>query len=559
MTHFVLATLLLLSTFSPSVSDEAADTSTPPVADASASAAASPVASADVPSSASVLQGATVLPTGLLAPDVEERVSAGFLETMDLIYAGRIVESLSRAEELIVLAPEDPRPYLLKARVLREHVSEQDNVREHVKPQIEPILAVIELAEKKSEAILAKDPDSAAGFLYRGWAKFFKGQLHELAFEHWSAGRSAKAGKDDLDRVLARDPNNPDALMIVGTYLYFADLLPKALKIASFVLRIPSGDRKQGLEFLQRAEGIRSYSQRDARGMRGAILFAFEGELEDASDLFDAFDDQFPDNPRLVEPLAMLDIWFAERTGVGTSRIARVVKANESGGDSFSRALAERLRLYEAYMEILTGHVEEGRANLARLHRDNPGGPDWFRTVVDLYLADVYLLLGDRDRAIVLRGEAVPDQDLERVLRYTSAEGAAASGEDVDTFHRLQDVAQALYGGRLDEADTALQGFPEGPLVEFYRGELLHLRGQNREALPHYEALLGPTVPARCRLFARVSRLRIAEIYGSLGEWQTAAETFDDEIEKYVVKDMWRHVARARQRYFLKQADAVRG
>ena len=556
MRRLALAAAFVVTTFSLGAPQEPGSTPAAPE-----TATVPPAGAPSLPPEAS--PPPVILPTGLLAPDVEAKLSDGFLETMKLVYAGRIVEADSRAEALVALAPEDPRPYILKARVLREHVSEQDNLREHVKPQIEPILGLLDTAKEKSDAILEKNPESIPGYLYRGWAKLFKGQLHELAFEHWSAGRSAKSGKGDLDKVLASDPNNPDALMIVGTYLYFADLLPSALKIASFILRIPGGDRYEGLEFLQRAEVIPSYSQLDAKGMRGAILFAFEGKLDDASTVFDTLDDEFPDNPRLVEPLAMLDIWFVERTGKGLSRIERVVEENENGSDPYARVLAERLRLYEAYMQILTGHAEGGRESLARLHREKSGGPDWFRPVVDLYLADLHLLHGDRDAAVALQREAASDEDdedLEKLLRYVSEDGAAAGAAEVETFRRLQQVAAPLYGGRLDEAEAGLRDLPENdPLVDFYRGELLHLRGQQREALAHYQRLLVPTVPARCRLFARVARLRIAEIQASFGEWQAAAETFDDEIEKYDVKDMWRHVARARQRYFLKQAGAVRG
>ncbi|MFN8178900.1 MAG: hypothetical protein U0167_13305 [bacterium] len=548
MRRFGLALLLVLTTWS-----RGAGASDAPAASTPATPAAPPPATEAPP-------GATVLPTGLLSPDVEQKISAGFLDTMALVYQGRIVEASARVKELLALAPEDPRPYLLQARVLREYVSEQDNTRENVKPQIAPILGVLDTAKKKSEAILEKDPESVAGHLYRGWANMFRGQLHELAFEHWSAGRAAKAGKSDLDQVLARDPHNPDALMITGTYLYFADLLPGVLKLASFLLRVPGGDREQGLEDLKLAEAVPSYSQYDARGMRGAILFGFEGRLEDARDLFDAFDRQFPDNPRLVEPLAMIDLWFANRIGSGLARVERVVQANEHGPDPLSRELAARLRLYQACMQILSGRVEEGRESLALLHRDNPGRPDWFRPVVDLYLCDTDLLLGEREKAAAVLKDAAKDSDLEKLLAYAQTDGAVASAEDVDTLRRLQPVARAIYEGRLDEAESSLRDFPPAsPFVVFYQAEILQLRGRSREALPHYERLLAPAVPSRCRLFVRIARLRAAEIHASLGEWEAAAAAFEDEIEKYDVKDMLRHVVRARQRYFYREADAVRG
>jgi tetratricopeptide (TPR) repeat protein len=500
----------------------------------------------------------SVVPTGLLPAEIETRVSRGYLDAMELVYAGRIPEAEKQAEELVTLAPDDPRPYLLKARVMREYVSEQDNTRENVKPQVAPILGVLDVALDRSEAILRKDPDAVAGHLYRGWTRMFRGQLHELAFEHWSAGRSAKAGKSDLDRVLSQDPANPDARMIMGTYLYFADLLPGVLKIASFLLRIPGGDRAEGLEMLRSVESIPSYSQHDARGMRGAILFGFEGDLAAARELFDGFDEDFPDNPRLVEPLAVLDLWFVERLGAGLPRIERVVQANEIRGDPHALELTARLRLYQSWMEMLSGRFEAGCANLEKLHRNNPGRPDWFRPIVDLYLADAYLLCGQTDRAVAVRSGARDDEEIRELLRFVDAPGAAASAAEVETLRRLQPVARAAYEGRLDEAESLLAGLGEGPLVSFYRGEVIHLRGRHAEALPHYQRLLAPGVPERCRLFVRIARLRTAEIQAMQGNWEAAARAFDDEVEHYAVKDMLRHVVRARQRFFDREAESVR-
>lgn len=505
---------------------------------------------------------AVVLATGLVTPDVEHRLSRGFLDTMDLIYAGDIPEATARVSALLALAPDDPRPYLLKARLLREYVSEQDNTRENVKPQIDPILKVLEAARVKADDILAKNPESTAGYLYRGWTRMFQGQLYELAFEHWSAGRAAKAGKSDLDKVLAADPDNPDALMIVGTYLYFADLLPGVLKLASFLLRIPGGDRDEGLDYLERSEGIPSYSRHDAQGMRGAILFGFEGDLDGARALFEGFNERFPDNPRLAEPLAALDLWMPEHLGRGRARVARIVAENEGTKDGLAKELTARLRLYEAWAEEIEGNPVAARDNLHRLHRENPGRPDWFPPMVDLTLADVSLLLGDADGARALHAAAVERGDKARqdLLAYVLAPDAAAGAEEVARLERLSPVARDVYAGRLDEASIALDGFPAGdPVVSFYRGEIAALRGESREAIAAFERLEADEVPARCRLFRRLARLRRAELHGRLGEWEAAAAAFTPEIDAYDVKDMLRHVMRARQRWFLRAAEQVPG
>ena len=537
-----------------------ADSATPDGADAAPAPSVPPLAPA-VPV-APKAPAAVTLATGLLSPELESRVSRDYLDAMDRIYAGDVPGATAVVSALLAVAPDDPRPYLLKARLMREYVSEQDNHRENVKPQIDPILKVLEAARIKSDLILEKHPDSPAGYLYRGWVKMFQGQLHELAFEHWSAGRAAKSGKGDLDKVLAADPHNPDALMIEGTYLYFADLLPGVLKIASFILRIPAGDREDGLAYLEESEKIRSYSQHDARGMRGAILFLFEGDLEASRNLFEEFNASFPDNPRLVEPLAALDLWTPESLGRGRERVARIVAMNENTTDAVAKELTARLRLYEAWAEVIEGEPAAGRANLAKLHRENPGRPDWFEPMVDLTLADTSLLLGDATTARSLYDEAVTAKDdaMQKLLQWAADPAACASPEGVSRLQRLSPIAHAIYDGRLDEAGTALEALPaDDPIVSFYRGEIRMLRGDSRGALSDYERLEQSDVPARCRLFRRLARLRRAELHGRLGEWEDAAAAFEPEIDDYDVKDMLRHVMRARQRWFLHKAEQVPG
>lgn len=562
MTRSILVLATLLAGLPCGVVAEEAGVSPADPPPGAARQAAAPEGAVAAPVVPAAPRGAVVLATGLLAPDLENRVCREFLDTMDLIYAGDIPEATTRVAALIAAAPEDPRPYLLKARLMREYVSEQDNTRENVKPQIDPILKVLEAARAKSDLILEKHPDSTAGYLYRGWTRMFQGQLHELAFEHWSAGRAAKSGKSDLDKVLAADPRNPDAMMIVGTYLYFADLLPGVLKIASFILRIPSGDRGEGLEYLEASEAIRSFSQHDARGMRGAILFGFEGDLQGARDLFEGFNARFPDNPRLVEPLAALDLWTPEYLGRGHARVARIVSENENTKDALARELTARLRLYEAWAEVIEGDPEAGRANLAKLHHENPGRPDWFQPMVDLTLSDTCLLLGDAAGARALYDEAAAAKDDERrdLLAYAIEPGVAAPAEAVDLLARLSPVAHDLYAGRVDEAARALEAFPaDDPIVSFYRGEVAMLRGEARPALAAYERLEGGDVPARCRLFRRLSRLRRGELHAQLGEWTDAAAALAPEIDRYDVKDMLRHVMRARQRWFLAHTENVAG
>ena len=505
-----------------------------------------------VPGATALAEATTsvTLPTGLLDAATERRLDELALEVMDLVYAGRPVEAGIVVDSLVALAPEDPRPHLVKARYLREYVSEQDNKRERVKPQVEPIHVELDLALAKVEPLFEADENSLPGYLYRGWARMFKAQLHELAYEHWSAGQSAKAGKGDLDRVLEMAPDNPDALMIVGTYLYFADLLPGAIKLASWLLRIPGGDLELGLDYLEVAEGQRSWSQHDARALRGAILFGFEGRLEQARDHFDAFDADFPDNPRLIEPVAIIALFLPDRLGTDLPRIRRVVRANEEAADPLTRELTARLRLYQAYMELLSGRVDESLANLELLRRENPRNPDWFEPSILVYLSDLWLMLGDAEEARAVVAEHEENEQTREFVAWVREAAGPAPPELVQLLRDVQPAARALYEGRLQDAEFMLTEFSwdEPCFLDFYRGEVAFLGGRLRAALPHFERLVSAEDPLPGRLFRRVAHLRIAEIYAEIGDLESAQEKIGDGIDHYDVKDLVRHVAKGRQR-----------
>ena len=257
----------------------------------------------------------------------QDRLQQQSLEAMDLIYQGRLEDADRLVDAMLKAAPEDPRPYFMRARVLRERVSEQNASRSSLKPQMKSIHKVLDQCIEVSGKILEHDPNSKLGLLYRGWGRMFKGQLHALAFEHWSAGSQAKIGKKDIDRVLELDPGSTEAHMILGTYYYFAGILPSTLKLASLVLGIPKGDRGRGIEYLQYAADREGLARYDALGILGAALFGFEGRLEDAIPAFDTLNVRYPDNARLVEPLALIDLFMPARLG----RSRRAVQSRDRG------------------------------------------------------------------------------------------------------------------------------------------------------------------------------------------------------------------------------------
>jgi tetratricopeptide (TPR) repeat protein len=489
--------------------------------------------------------------TGQHGAVVEGAIDAAFHEGMEAIYRGEPSVADRLADRLTESYPEDPRSWLLKARVLRLDVPDQNVKRDAIKSKSKPIHKVLERGEKAADALIEADANSLPGYLYRGWIRMFRAQLHALSNEYWSAGRRSKAGKSDLDFVLQRDPGNADALMLQGTYLYFADILPGLVKVAQFIVRFPGGNRDAGLRYLEGAALRQGYGRLDATALIGVILFGFEGRLEDGIEWFDAVVAEYPRNVRILEPLAAMDLYFTRRVDRDLPRLQNVVNHHTEGFEIWERTVAARLQLYVALKQMISGRLPLARTNLEALYADLPDEPDWLRADVLRALVALQLIQGDQEDAAAIV-DLLPKKDLlKRKLRYATKEDAIPAVEERNLIQQLQPALRALYAGDPSAADRALRTqAPDSPFANFYRGEVELMRGRNEFALRHFQTLTEREPHPRWWLYQSLAHVRVAEIHAALGDNDAAQKSLRRMIDSHPVKDLLRHIARARKRYY---------
>ena len=502
----------------------------------------------------------STLPTGQHPPALEAQVDRWYLQAMDAIYQGRPSDADRIAVAMERAVPEDPRPYLLRARILRLDLPDQNEDRDGIGAKAEPIKRACEQALAAANAILERDPGSLAGHLYRGWASMFLAQVHALSNEYWGAGRKAAAGKSDLDYVLARDPGNPDALLVQGVYLYFADILPGMVKFARVFLRVPGGHRERGLEYIDAAAARHGYTELDAKALQGVLLFGFEGRLEEARLRFDAALEAYPDNARLVEPQAVTAFWFPHAMDATMRRTEETVQFVSNSPEQGERNVAARLQFYLALHEFLMGRVETARERLETLSRNLPEYPDWLEADVLRSLVDLDRILGEDDVARS-RLTALPEKSPLRSRLYRVLQEPAPLEEERRRLLALQPQLGAMYAGALEGAASALEALAgqEGPALDFYRGELEMLRARPEAAEPYFARGAHAKGDGCWSWFRYVASLRLAEIQGGNGHFSTAATTLQKAMDSREQRDLLRHVTRARQRYYENGAGGTAG
>jgi tetratricopeptide (TPR) repeat protein len=489
------------------------------------------------------------VPTGQHSAADERDLDAQLQAAVEFIYRSRLPEARRISEDVRRRFPEDPRVYLLEARILRETYPDQSTEDQVLIGLAAPIHAGLQRAIQLCDGLIEKNPRDGAAWGYRGWARLFAAQMYSLADQYWSAGREAKHGKTDLDRALELDPNNSDAKGILGTYLYFADVLPRVVKVARTILRVPGGDRARGLRLLHDSAAGTGYNRLDARALIGAIQFAFEGDYDAGIAVFESLLRDFPDNPRMMEPIAALDL-VRPRGPTDIERVAAVAQQYAGDTADWYRQLSHRLTFYQALSEIVQGDIDAARQHLDTVRLSRPTQPDWFPGDVALCLAEAHLLVGDGPAAAALaRGSTSKTADR---LRFAAEPGEAATPDAARIFREAQQAARALYGGELDAARQALQAVAnaDDPGVHFYRGELARFDNDSGLASQEFRSLTDRDIPRRWRLYKVLAFSRLAELEAQGGDARRASATLARAMEFDEDRDLLRHLIRARRRYF---------
>jgi tetratricopeptide (TPR) repeat protein len=505
--------------------------------------AVSPLAASPGP----VLRGGT--PTGQHDERLEAEIDTRVHRALEFVYRSQLALALREVDHLRDVAPRDPRVHLLEARLLRESFPDQSRDRDGLGQLAAPIHAALRRTIALSDSLLRVDERSLPGYLYRGWANMFRAQMHTLCNEYWSAGRTAKQGKEDLDRALLLDPTNADAKGVLGTYLYFADVLPRVVKIARAVVRVPGGDRQRGFDLLRESAAGTGYNRLDARALLGVIAFAFEGDYESGSAAFESLLADYPENPRLLEPLAAMGLLRPER--MDTERLGRVAATYATHPHDWYRQLSQRLSFYQALAEIVLGHVDDARLRLEEVQRSGPTLPDWFPGDVALSLAETHLLVGAGGTARELEGRVAARPQVAARLRFVRDAAAAAPAAEAAAFRRAQEVARLLYDGDSEAASRLLAELPaDSPAALFYRGEWQRMAGAPVPAMDAYSRITDAEWPARWRLYKMLAFSRLAEIEADQEGPRRAVATLERAIEYDSDPDLLRHLLRARRRHY---------
>jgi Tetratricopeptide repeat len=353
----------------------------------------------------------------------------------------------------------------------------------------------VDRAIASTEAWTDRAPEDAEAWFYNGGAYAARVQWRVLRNEKLSAARDGKNIKVALERAIELDPTLEDAYFGVGMYKYYADVAPAAAKVLRFLLLLPGGDRKEGLEQMLRARSRGRLLQGEADYQLHVIYLWYERQTPRALQLLQSLHERYPANPLFLAQIAEIqDVYQHDVTASLASWQSLLAAAREQRANmpvlSEVQARLGIARQLEALQQ--TDDAIEMLQAVVALH---PSAPYASLALAYLRLGEAYDRMGVRAAAVdayraATAAVASPDaynirgQSTERLRRAPDAKRAEAYRLSLDGWRRLErnDVQ-----GAADALQTSLGLNGADPVAHYRLGRVHQARKDDAAALAQFE------------------------------------------------------------------------
>jgi tetratricopeptide (TPR) repeat protein len=410
--------------------------------------------------------------------------------------------------------------------------------------------AAVEKAIASTEDWTDRDPDRAEAWFYLGGAYAARVQWKVLRDEKLSAARDGKRILQALEQAVELDPALDDAYFAMGMYKYYADVAPAAARMLRFLLLLPGGDKKLGLEQMLRARARGKLLQGEADYQLSIIYLWYEEETARAIHLLEALHDHYPGNPLFLSQIARIqDIYQHDITASMATWRTLLAAAREQRSNAPVLAEAEsRLEL----ARLLDGLHQTDYAieHLEAVIALKPNAPFGALPLAHLRLGEARDRLGARAEAIESYRTA---QALARVGDVHGVRSAAASRlrrppdpRDAEAYRlSLQGwrrLEQNDVAGAAASLERALELDRDDAVTRYRIGRVMQARKEDAAALIQFETairnarrcpapILGNAYLEAARLHERASRrdqaisyYRIAStLFGAAAETKSTA------------------------------------
>jgi tetratricopeptide (TPR) repeat protein len=382
----------------------------------------------------------------------------------------------------------------------------------------------VDRAIASTEAWTDRAPDDAEAWFYNGGAYAARVQWRVLRGEKLAAARDGKAIKVALERAIELDRSLEDAYFGVGMYKYYADVAPAAAKFLRFLMLLPGGDRKEGLDQMLRARSRGRLLQGEADYQLHVIYLWYERQTPRALQLLESLHDRYPANPLFVAQIAEVqdiydhDVTASLATWQSLLTAARQQRVNLPvlGEVQARLGIAKQLEVLQQTDDA----IEMLQAAIA-LH---PSAPYASLPLAYLKLGEAYDRIGARTSAVeAYRGAIaslpltdpykIRSQSNEHLRRAPESKRAEAYRLSLEGWRRLERNDIRAAAAAL-ETSLALNG--SDPVAHYRYGRVQQARKDDTGALAQFEHAIrsAHTCPAPILGNAYLEAARVLERLG---------------------------------------------
>jgi tetratricopeptide (TPR) repeat protein len=212
------------------------------------------------------------------------------LRGIDQLYGLEWEQAEKTFNDVIRMAPQDPRGYFFKAMIHYWDFNLTKN-RKAFEEFFRLSEQVIAICDKELE----KDSKNTLATFYLGGIYGFRGVIYQRDGSLWKAAWDGRKGYSLLKEATTIKPDLYDAQMGFGLFSYLVGKIPKSYRWILSVLGI-SGDVEGGLAALRLAAENGTYTRSEASFFLAQFLF-FEREYDEAYRRLDYVMKKYPENP----------------------------------------------------------------------------------------------------------------------------------------------------------------------------------------------------------------------------------------------------------------------
>jgi tetratricopeptide (TPR) repeat protein len=398
---------------------------------------------------------------------------AALRDALDALYDGATETALRRLDQLQAEHPDDPLAAYAAALALAWKVEQR--------PAATDLDAVLERQAEHAIALadarLARDAGDARARLARGAAWGVRSRRALFRGERRQAAQTALRMREELVRVVEQDGPEPDASFGLGLYDYYADVLPRLLKLLRFVAGMPGGDRARGLAAVEQARRAARLHDVEAEAQLHEICAVYERRHDRALEAARHLRERYPGSPLWGLKLAA---HLRDRLGLYVESVAtyrELEAASLAGHVNYAPVVAAMARAGAGEALLLDLRLLEARAPL-RLAADGDPAAPWIAPRAAYLLGRALELSGEREAALghYRRAAAAPEPEIrsraERALRRPLGADECRAARLLGEARRLYEAGHTLDAAQVYRAVLALTSRSEEALLRVAEDDL---------------------------------------------------------------------------------------